>query len=385
MEPKNFPVADLLQKYLDGTLTDAESIALFAWLKENPVEEDTQLEPLLEAVYHRSFGEPPALSPAASARILNRLMESTATPVVPLRRPWLRYAAAAVLILAAAGTAMLVMRHRDTTPPLAGNLAAPAKQGNHAVLTLADGRQIQLDSAKGNIVQSGELKVNNDSGQLDYEGKAGNMEYHTLTTPRGGQYKLLLPDGTTAWLNAGSSIRFPTAFNGKYRQVKMTGEVYFDVKQQANNPFMVDINGKATVEVLGTAFNVNAYTDEPAIRTTLLQGSVRMTHHGKSAILEPGQQAIASHDQLNVTSNTDTEMAVAWKDGLFRFDHTPLDEVLRQLARWYNVEVVYEKGVPDVPFSGEIKRDLDLKQALIVLGSMGVHCRVDGNKLIIMP
>ena len=385
MEPKNFPVADLLQKYLDGALTDAESIALFAWLKENPVEEDAQLEPLLEAEYHRSFGEPPALSPAASARILNRLMESTATPVVPLRRQWLRYAAAAVLILAAAGTAMLVMRHRDTTPPLAGNLVAPAKQGNHAVLTLADGRQIQLDSARGNIVQSGGLKVNNDSGQLDYEGKAGNMEYHTLTTPRGGQYKLLLPDGTTAWLNAGSSIRFPTAFNGKYRQVKMTGEVYFDVKQQADNPFMVDINGKATVEVLGTAFNVNAYTDEPTIRTTLLQGSVRMTHHVKSAILEPGQQAIASHDQLNVTSNTDTEMAVAWKDGLFRFDHTPLDEVLRQLARWYNVEVVYEKGVPDVPFSGEIKRDLDLKQALIVLGSMGVHCRVDGNKLIIMP
>ncbi|WP_161596908.1 FecR family protein [Chitinophaga vietnamensis] len=373
----------MLQKYLDGTITDGEGEVLFAWLKENPVGEDTDLEPLLEAAYRRSFGEPPALSPAASARILNRLMESTAAPVVSLRRPWRRYAAAVALLLAAAGATFLWLRH-PKEKPLAG-IAATVKQGNHAMLTLANGREIQLDSAHGNIIQSGGLQVNNNSGELDYNGKAGSTEYHTLTTPPGGQYKLLLPDGTAAWLNAGSSITFPTAFNGKYRQVKMTGEVYFDVKQQANNPFMVDIDGKAAVEVLGTVFNVNAYTDEPTIRTTLLQGSVKMTHQGNSAVLRPGQQAVISRHQLQIADNTDTEMAVAWKDGLFRFDHTPLDEVLRQLARWYNVEIVYEQGVPHIAFSGEIKRNLDLPQTLTVLGTMGVHCKVDGRKLIIMP
>lgn len=387
MEPNNFPVKDLLQKFLDGVITDAESEALFAWLKENPAAaESPELESLLEEVYHRSFEEPPALSPAAGARILDRLMESTAAPVVPMRRRWIPYAAAAALLLTAAGTAMLVMRNKKAAPPLAGNtIAAPAKPGNHAMLTLASGQQIRLDSAYGDIVKSGDLQVNNNKGELDYKGNANTAELHTLTTPKGGQYRLTLPDGTNVWLNAASSITFPTAFNGKYRQVKMTGEVYFDIKQQASQPFMVNIDGKASVEVLGTEFNVNAYPDEPGIRTTLLQGSVRMLHHNATAVLKPGQQAVVSNDQLNVTTSADTEMVVAWKEGLFRFEHTPLDAVLRQLARWYDVQVVYEQGVPGILFSGEIKRDLDLNQALTVLSTMGVHYRVEGRKLIIMP
>lgn len=324
MEPNNFPVKDLLQKFLDGTITDTESETLFAWLKENPVAtESPELESLLEEAYHRSFEEPPALLPGAGNRILNRLMESTATPVVPMRKRWLPYAAAAALLLTAAGTAMLVMRQQKAAPPLAGKtVTAPAKPGNHAMLTLANGQQIKLDSAYGDIVKNGNLQVNNNKGELDYKGTANGTELHTLSTPKGGQYKLTLPDGTNVWLNAASSITFPTAFNGKYRQVKMTGEVYFDINQQANQPFMVNIDGKATVEVLGTEFNVNAYADEPAIRTTLLQGSVRMTHQDASAVLKPGQQAIVSNTQLDVATNADTEMVVAWKDGLFRFEHT---------------------------------------------------------------
>ncbi|MBV8251906.1 MAG: FecR domain-containing protein [Chitinophaga sp.] len=384
MEPNNFPVKDLLQKFLDGTITETESEALFAWLKENPAENNPEVEQVLEKNYQRAFEEQPALTPAAGNRILHRLLDSTAAPVMPIRRRWLPYAAAAAILLLAT-TATLIIRHPKKVTPMAVNITKSVKPGNHAYLTLADGKQIQLDSAYGNIVQHQGLEVDNNKGELDYKGKAGNVELHTLSTPKGGQYRLMLPDGTAVWLNAESSITFPTAFNGKFREVKMTGEVYFDVKQAANHPFMVTINDKTTVEVLGTAFNVNAYTDEPTIRTTLIQGSVRMIHDKASNVLQPGQQGVISHDQLNVNSNVDIEMVVAWKEGLFRFDRTPVDIVLRQLSRWYDVDVVYEKNVPSILFSGEIKRDLDLNQALTVLSTMGVHYKIDGRKLVIMP
>ncbi len=384
MEPNNFPVSDLLQKFLDGTITDTESETLFAWLKEHPSENNPELEALLEKNYQRSFEEPPALTTAAGSRILQRLMESTATPVVPIRRRWIPYAAA-VAVLLIATTATLIIRRPKEVTPMANNTTNAVKPGNHAYLTLADGRQIQLDSAYGNIVQHQGLQVANNKGELDYKGTAGSAEMHTLSTPKGGQYRLMLPDGTAVWLNAESSITFPTAFNGNSREVKMSGEVYFDVKQAANQPFKVNIDGKNTIEVLGTAFNVNAYTDETAIRTTLIQGSVRILHDNTSAVLKPGQQGVVSHDQLNVNSNVDMDMVVAWKEGLFRFDRTPVDIVLRQLSRWYDVEVVYEKGVPNILFSGEIKRDLDLNQALTVLSTMDVHYKIEGRKLVIMP
>ncbi|NIG55423.1 FecR family protein [Chitinophaga sp. Cy-1792] len=383
MEPNNFPVKVLLEQFLAGTITEADSEALFAWLRENPGTDNAEMEAALEAVYRQSFGEPPALLPGGTERILAKLMDSTATPVVPIRRRWQPYAAAAAVLLLI-GSAIWLMKPQKSKAPLAANqpLVVP---GNHAVLTLPDGKQIQLDSAYGNIVQQNGLQVANNKGELDYNGHAGNTELHTLSTPKGGQYRLMLPDGTAVWLNAGSAITYPTAFHGKNRTVKISGEAYFDIKQQAEQPFVVDVDGKATIEVLGTAFNVNAYTDEPTIRTTLLQGSVRMIHQNASAVLKPGQQAVVSNDQLNVASNADTEMVVAWKDGLFRFDHTALDEVLRQLARWYDVEVVYEHGVPHIPFSGEIKRDLGLNDALTILSTMGVHYRLEGRKLIIMP
>ncbi|RAJ76778.1 FecR protein [Chitinophaga dinghuensis] len=383
MEPNNFPVTDLLQKFLDGTISDTESETLFAWLKENPAADHPELESVLEKNYRRSFEEPPALTAAAGNRILQRLIESTAAPVVPIRRRWMPYAAAVALLLITATATMIIWRPKDVTPIV--NNTNAVKPGNHAFLTLADGKQIQLDSAYGNIVQQQGLQVANNKGELDYKGKAGSVEMHTLSTPKGGQYRLLLPDGTAVWLNAESSITFPTAFHSNSREVKMSGEVYFEVKPAANQPFKVNIDGKNTIEVLGTEFNVNAYTNEPAIRATLIQGSVRILHDHTSAVLKPGQQGVVSQDQLDVNNNVDIEMVVAWKEGLFRFDRTPLETVLRQLSRWYDVDVIYEKGIPNILFSGEIKRDLDLNQALTVLSTMGVHYKIDGRKLVIMP
>lgn len=392
MEPNKFSETDLLQKYLDGTITESESAALFELLKENAIEDNEALETLLQRVYDQSFAEPPVLSGEASQRILQRLQAAVEDRNVPVRRipSWWRYAAAAILIMAVATTVVwFVNHHKKGVPSLAGNVSSSGEimsGSSRAVLKLGDGDEILLDSTQGSIVRNGNFNVNNDSGRLDYEGKAGKAEYHTLSTPRGGQYRLQLPDGTAVWLNAESSITYPTVFTDNYRKVKVTGEVYFEVAQNKEQPFMVDINSKATVAVLGTSFNVSAYTDEQVIRTTLLEGSIMMIHDQQTAMLRPGQQAQINNElKMNIIHNADVEMVVAWKNGLFRFNHAHLDEVLRQMSRWYDVGVVYENGVPDIIFSGEIKRDLNLSQALLVLEKMGVHYRIEGKKIIVMP
>ncbi|SKA38028.1 protein of unknown function [Chitinophaga eiseniae] len=391
MEPNKFP-ADLLQKYLAGAITEPESEALFAWLKENPAaaEQNEALEKVLQDSYHTSFTAETPLPAGASQRILDRLMVSVAAegtgivrPIPLWRRPWVRYAAAAMLIAALAVPAARMLTSRKKMPAPAP--VAIAGGTSRAMLKLANGKEIMLDSTRGSIVQEPGLTVRNDSGRLNYQGATAAVEYHTLTTPRGGQYRIELPDGTAVWLNAASSITYPTAFTDKVRAVIITGEAYFEVAANARQPFRVDVNGKATVEVLGTRFNVNAYTDEANLRTTLLDGSVRVNHQQTSVVLKPGQQAAISGEGLQLVEHPDLEIAMAWKNGSFQFDHAHLKEVLRQMARWYDVTVVYEPGSADIVFSGEIKRDLDLPQALIVLEKMGVRFRIEGKQLIVMP
>lgn len=389
MEPNKFP-ADLLQKYLDGTITELESETLFAWLKENPAAVETDMEAVLRGTYDTAFETPIPLSDGGSQRILDRLMVSVAAEEAPVvyrlplwRRSWVRYAAAAIIIGVVAVTGAQWLHSRKQTP-----VAAPvaiASGTNRAVLKLANGQEIMLDSTRGSIVQEPGLTVRNDSGRLNYQGATAAVEYHTLTTPRGGQYRIQLPDGTAVWLNAASSITYPTAFTEKVRAVIITGEAYFEVAANTRQPFRVDVNGKASVEVLGTRFNVNAYTDENSIRTTLVDGSVRVNHQQASVVLKPGQQAAISETGLQLLEHPDLDMAIAWKNGSFQFEHAHLKEVLRQMARWYDVTVVYEPGSADVIFDGEIKRDLDLSQALIVLEKMGVRYRIEGKQLIIMP
>ncbi|HEY8956487.1 FecR family protein [Chitinophaga sp.] len=394
MEPNKFSETDLLQKYLDGSISEPESKELFERLKENAIEDNAALDALLQKVYNESFTEAPAISAEASRRILERLV-ATVQPVhteTPVRRmpSWWRYAAAAVLIIAVAATAVWLLNPpKKKTPSFAENVSPSGEilsGSSRAILQLANGEEILLDSARGNIVDNGNFHVSNNSGKLNYKGNAGKAEHHTLTTPRGGQYQLQLPDGTVVWLNAASSITYPTAFTDHYRKVKVVGEVYFEVAQNKEQPFMVDVDGKASIAVLGTSFNVNAYTDEQSIRTTLLEGSIIMFHEQQTAMLKPGQQAqIKNELRMNIINDADVESVMAWKNGLFRFDRAPLSEVLRQMSRWYDVSIVYEQGIPDIIFSGEIKRDLSLSQALVVLAKMGVHYRIEDKKLIVMP
>jgi len=327
-------------------------------------------------------------------------------PVVPVRhtgffRKW-GWAAAAIVIIGAATYFLLV--NTNVRPSLAGdnryaqNDIGPG--GDKAVLTLSDGTTIGLDSAgNGAIAQQGNVSiVKLANGRISYQltsTAAGAAMMNTMRTPRGGQYQLTLPDGTQVWLNAASSITYPTVFAEKERQVKISGEVYFEVAKNREKPFIATVEGLSSVEVLGTRFNVNSYINEGPVKTTLLEGSVKVRSMAPGSglpgtpppatILTPRQQAQVSGQRLSVADNADIDKVMAWKNGLFNFNDASLEEVMRQLARWYDVEVVYEKGIPDIRFEGEISRNMKLSDLLKVLARAEVKFRMEGRRLVVLP
>jgi ferric-dicitrate binding protein FerR (iron transport regulator) len=266
----------------------------------------------------------------------------------------------------------------------------PGKEG--AILTLDDGTTVLLDSMSNGLVatQNGTKVLLND-GQLTYSvdnSSQGKLAYHTMTTPKGRQFQLQLPDGSKVWLNAASSIRYPVVFTGKGREVEVTGEVYFEISQNPNMPFRVTANGKTEIEVIGTHFNINAYTNEGNIRTTLLEGSVRISDHSEKIVLKPGQQAQSGQasDPIKIIDDVDVEKVMAWKNGVLNFQDATLEEVMRQLERWYDIDVIYEKGIPKLEFFGKMGRDLTLNEVLRGLQISEVRCRIEeGRRLVIMP
>lgn len=263
--------------------------------------------------------------------------------------------------------------------------------GNNAILTLADGKKIILNNAsEGEIAkQSGISITKTADGQLIYNAVSNgtaNAEllYNTIETPKGGQYQIILPDGTKVWLNAASSLRFPAVFTGNERKVELTGEGYFEVAKNKKMPFRV-ASGSQVVEVLGTHFNINSYHDEAGIKTTLLEGSVRIVSDAnKDLLLKPGQQALLHNNSINVKA-ADMDEAVAWKNGLFQFNNTDLKTVMRQLSRWYDVSVRYEGTVPDEKFGGAIERSLQLSEVFEILEKSKVRFRIEGREVIVMP
>lgn len=309
-------------------------------------------------------------------------------PVRRLRSTWLRSAAAVLILLLGGGAVYFALNKKPraivqtiavTTDVLPG--------GNKAVLTLSGGRQIVLDSAqRGDLAIEGNTRVSKAAdGKLSYNAlnSAASTAYNTLSTPRGGQYQLTLSDGTVVWLNAASSITYPTAFSGDRREVAITGEAYFEVKYRANQPFRVRV-GKDTVEDLGTHFNINAYTDEPGMKTTLLEGRVRVDAPGGSVVLEPGQQAVSqAGSPIKINGTADMEEAVAWKNGLFQFNRADIQTVMRQIARWYNVEVRFEGPVSHDRFWGKLPRDLNASQVLKVLQKEQVHFKIQDKTIIV--
>jgi ferric-dicitrate binding protein FerR (iron transport regulator) len=341
------------------------------------------------------------------SEVKNRLWESitkksVAGKVIGIksRRIWMAAASVVVLMLAAGSyfyfnkdTGNAVARVEQVKKPLKNDVAPG---GNKAVLTLANGTTIILDSAaNGSLASQGNMKIIKlDDGKLAYQQSAGSdhpsaVQFNTVTTPRGGQYQLVLSDGSKVWLNAASSITFPTAFIGKERNVKITGEAYFEVTHNANMPFHVKVN-EVDIKVLGTHFNINAYSDEDAIKTTLLEGSVKVSNRNGNTLITPGEQALvfnspSGNGGIAVKKDVDLDEVVAWKNGYFSFRDASLREVMRQISRWYDVDVQFAGAINDRRFGGEIARNSDLSQVLKILEESKVHFTIEGKKLLVAP
>jgi transmembrane sensor len=308
-------------------------------------------------------------------------------------------AAAVLVILTAAYFLWQYNKHdkgievKEEVKKVAQKVIGPAQR--IASLTLANGSKIMLDSANtGELAKQGGAVVLNENGTLKYQAKTPAQEvlFNTLTTAYAQTYAMSLADGTKAWLNAGASIRYPVEFNGNERRVEITGEVYFEVAHDANKPFIVHVSSQKSagldVQVLGTHFNINAYDDEAAIRTTLLEGSVRVQSvigNRQSVILKPGEQvSLSQSSQLSQPIPVQTEEVIAWKNGVFSFKDADIDVVMRQLIKWYDIEVVYEGATPSDKISGEMQRNFTLPQVAENLEFMtGLHFRIEGRKLIV--
>ncbi|HEY0177911.1 MAG TPA: FecR domain-containing protein [Pedobacter sp.] len=267
-----------------------------------------------------------------------------------------------------------------------------APGGNKATLTLADGRKIILDNkGKGEIAEQSGVKIRKTSdGQLVYTisgSVAVNPDtYNSIVTPRGGQYQIILPDGTRVWLNASSSLKFPAAFTGKERKVELSGEAYFEVAKNPVRPFKV-ITDKEEVEVLGTHFNINSYSNESTTRTALFEGSVKVTSNSSriSKMLKPGQQSLIHENMLEV-AGVDADEALAWKNGLFIFNNETLESIMRKVSRWYDVDVVYKsEEVRQDVFGGSVSRFGNVSEVLRMLEITGnVRFGIEENRIIVM-
>lgn len=390
-------LSELIFKSIRGELSAPEAQELEEWLERSP-DNRRLYENMIQPSQIKSGLDKLYAATASRKRVLERVREASrmAPPILAEEksfsiRRWLPYAAAILLLAGGAG----LWWFKPASGP-APRVAAAREQdispgGTGAILTLADGSTVKLDSLEnGEITSQGGSKVMIKNGYLTYQkngastpvvaGTARNM----ISTPRGKQFQLLLPDGTKVWLNAGSSLSYPVAFSNKERSVDMTGEAYFEVAPDPQLPFKVKIGLDAAIEVLGTHFNVNAYADEPQINTTLQEGSIRISAASGSKILQPGYQASMKNGEIQV-KQVDVGEAMAWKNGLFIFADTDIETVMRQLSRWYDIDVVLEGPVKYRQLTGEVYRSYTLQQALSVLQATDLHFSIHGRQLTVMP
>lgn len=375
----------LLSRYAGKTITQAEQSELSDFL--NAADNQTQLELLIEEAWIQSgeedeiFFPSPQLSREPAPQLLKRVY-------------WQRWAAAALLLIAATSAWLLVTRTKkvDKLPRVVTeNIKKDVSPGGtKAMLTLANGNVIALDSSlKGTLAKQGDVNLHVSPGMLKYDQNrqtsANSIAYNILKTPKGGQYQLELPDGSKVWLNAASSLKFPTAFMGKERRVELSGEAYFEVARNASQPFFVSVNN-ASIAVLGTSFNVMAYADEAAMRTTLLEGAVKVSQANASSLLKPGEQSLLEpNGKMEVIEKADVSLAVAWKNGLTSFKSADIKTIMRQVERWYDVEVVYSGAIPARSFTGDIPRDANLSELLRLLEISRIHFKMEQRRLIVMP
>lgn len=427
MRTLNDQVSFLLQRYVDSTCTPDEFAELMALLQleidtpgtdtpgigssgidsrriERPGIGSSGIDTLgIEEVLDRALAGA-GINPAEQQVDWEKMRLSILKrqpPAVPVKRlfPFRKMVAAAVILALLGGGGYWMLRRKAA--PEERIALQPQKDvlpgGNKAILTLSNGSSIILDSAANGLLsqqgQSKVLKLTN--GQLAYrpaEEKTAALLYNTVRTPRGGTYQVTLSDGTKVWLNAASSLRFPTAFPGKERRVEVSGEAYFDVAKNPGQPFRVTIlsepsgENRGEIEVLGTSFNINAYSDEKTLATTLLSGAVKYDANGQEELLRPGQQAVFDNSARTLSlRQADTVSVVAWKNGRFEFENMELPEILRQISRWYDVDIRYNGHIGNAQFGGGLSRQLSLEKVLHYLESTGMHFTLDRNVIIVSP
>ncbi|MFY7899242.1 MAG: FecR family protein, partial [Chitinophagaceae bacterium] len=296
------------------------------------------------------------------------------------------YAFAAIVLGVVIGTFIFTKKEEKATTVNTTISNKPIIQpgGKKAILVIENGTNILLDETKNGLLKTNSIaNIQQNNHQLNYTANSHltEQQFHTITTPNGGEYELVLADGTKVWLNAASSLRFPTNFTSNTRTVTLSGEAYFEVTPNKNKPFIVE-TGKSTIHVLGTNFNVMNYPNESAIKTTLLEGSVSVHHSNQTAKLLPGNQAIINKEKIE-TLPVDVEEVVAWKNGLFTFHKSDLKTIMKQLARWYDVEVSYVGIIPEKRFVGDINRNSNLSEVLKILATSGIKFTVEGKKIIV--
>jgi ferric-dicitrate binding protein FerR (iron transport regulator) len=409
----------LIEKFTKNTCTKEEFGQLLKWVEQDPNNEELTEE--LRKHWENAENESKSSSIDWEKKFSTLLDEaSPEAPVIPLynnqrKIRLMKWAAVASVILLISVSGYFGFYSENNAPveipKTTGRHMSSNKDvapgGNKAILTLADGSVIDLDSAQnGTLTTQGNIKIiKGEDGQLLYyvdQESSPVMGYNTISTPRGGKYEVVLSDGTKVWLNAASSLKFPASFTGKTRDVALTGEGYFEVAHltskegQGRVPFNVSVtssigDGKGiTVEVLGTHFNVNAYKDENSVATTLLEGSVKVkkgasvNSESRSVLLKPGEQAnLTSDDNFKVNRHANTEEVIAWKNDNFEFNNTAVTDIMRQISRWYDVDVEYRGSIPEHKLTGKISRNVNLSKLIDMLHYTGVNMKIENKKIII--
>lgn len=402
----------LLERYIEQTATRKEKDRLFEMLLEHAEEPEWQqaMQELMEKETTGYSYEPlrwePVIKKIINQRDQREIKKGKKRKLI-IRRT---LAAAAFFFLMGMGIWFLMQewnyKHRRETAGINIENKDITPGGNKAVLVLANGKRLVLDSLQNGIVtrQGNARIIKQSNGQLFYKTQPGSERefspvLNTIYTPKGGVFRLVLPDGTKVWLNAASSIKFPTAFSGKYRRVQITGEVFFDVEKNASHPFIVeakpalDESDPVEIKVLGTQFNIMAYREEKGIKTTLLEGAVELYKGADKVKLLPGQQALVKPESriktnempesIQVINNVNVSKTIAWKNGFFQFADDNIENVLRQIARWYNVEIEYKDKIPEGHITGKIPLQTNLSDVLKILKWSGVAFQIEGRKVVI--
>lgn len=382
-------IAFLIERRLKEELTPEEHRELEAWLLADPANskfisrfEEPELNQLL--AYMSSIDWQKGYD-----QFINRNPEYKQRAVVKNIRTRMNWVAAAAILLLLSGLTRLILQRQYTQPVAVQNLQQQRfaqdvlPGGSKATLTIGNQQPIMLDTLQSGLTSTGQL-LNNQDGLLQYNQQKNTaiISFNTVTTPNGGTYRVVLPDGTRVWLNAASYIQFPSSFTGKERLVTISGEVYFEVAKDPVRKFIVQ-SKHARMEVLGTHFNVSDYNNDPYTITTLLEGSVAVSNASGRALLQPGYQAVISQSGATAikVEAADPESSIAWKNGQFIFNGSKLPGIMRQVERWYNVQVVYEADIPE-NFVGVIRRDEPLSKLLQLLELTGeVHFSIEGKTI----